>query len=240
MRYLHLLLLLTSCSLLLGGVWLLESAGTLTPYHNPKVVEQAMLAWPDGTRTSDQASEDYWRVRDAQLTPKFKLEDYGVLLVEGGLLFIAIWLLRSRGLRTISVRWKAGALGVVATGLTVFFYIISLLVDGTRGEYPPWADSIGIPLMGTPILLLLLLFIVAISLWLSRKHYNGRAYIAHAFTRQRRPALVWWMMFGGPLAFCLVEFITIVFTGDWAFFWPITLWTTFFLNFLTAKQQLPL
>ena len=46
-------------------------------------------------------------------------------------------------------------LGLVLPVLSVAGYVFDLLQGFNRGEFPHWADSLGIPLMSVPIMLLL-------------------------------------------------------------------------------------
>ncbi|MCL2525345.1 MAG: hypothetical protein FWF20_11140 [Betaproteobacteria bacterium] len=106
---------------------------------------------------SDGQSEEYWKLRDEMLTPKFQLQDYGGTLVA---LSIGIIIVSCKGWRRLkSPTSGARLLGLAAAApiLTVGAYIFDLLQSFNRGEFPHWADSMGIPLMGAPILLVIML-----------------------------------------------------------------------------------
>jgi len=45
------------------------------------------------------------------------------------------------------------ALAIAAPVLTVLGFVFDLFQGYARWEFPPWADSLGIPLMGVPVLL---------------------------------------------------------------------------------------
>ncbi|MCL2636639.1 MAG: hypothetical protein FWD50_08475, partial [Betaproteobacteria bacterium] len=137
--------------LLLVGVALLGYTFSISPYKNEALFEERYMALSDGQ------SKEYWELRDEMLTPKFQLQDYGGTLVA---LSIGIILVSRKGWQRLKSP-KSGArllgLAVAAPILTVGALVFDLLQGFSRGEFPHWADSMGIPLMGAPVLLGILL-----------------------------------------------------------------------------------
>ena len=105
-----------------------------------------MLSVPDGN------SEAYFAARDQAVTAKFKLQDYGLTLMACGL---AIAAFRWRPFKAPPSRLGFVILAVAAPLLTVAGYVFDLIQAQARWEFPPWADSLGIPFMGVPVMLLI-------------------------------------------------------------------------------------
>lgn len=85
---------------------------------------------------SDGQSNEYWKLRDEMLTPKFQLQDYGGTLVA---LSIGVLLVSRRGwrhLKSPKSRAKLFGLAVAAPLLTVGAYVFDLLQGFARGEFP--------------------------------------------------------------------------------------------------------
>lgn len=137
--------------LLVIGTALLVYALTLAPYRNEALFEQRYLSLSAGQ------SEEYWKLRDEMLTPKFQLEDYGVTLI---VMALATFIIGRKGVLRLQAPNSRRAMVVLAIALpflTVGGYVFDLFHAFDRGEFPHWADSLSIPLMGAPIQLIVLL-----------------------------------------------------------------------------------
>lgn len=100
---------------------------------------------------SEGDSQAYFTARERALTGKFALQDYGVTMLVFSLVLAAFnWQLFKvpRSLR--------GFLGIAVAAplVTVGAFAFDLIQGQARWEFPPWADSLGIPLMGIPVLLI--------------------------------------------------------------------------------------
>jgi hypothetical protein len=95
-------------------------------------------------------SEAYFVAWSQAVTTKFKLQDYGVTLLAYALSLAAFcW----RPFKAPPSRLGFVILAAAAPFLTVFGYIFDLMQAQARMEFPPWGDSLGIPLMGIPVIL---------------------------------------------------------------------------------------
>jgi hypothetical protein len=142
----------TAVVLLIVGIALLISSLTLSPYKDEKLFNSKYMEMSSGQ------SDAFFKLRDEMLTPKFQLEDYGIsLLALAGVVF---FLYRKEGLQITapsSRKWLV-VLAMALPFITVAGYVYDLLNAYNRGEFPHWADSMGIPLMSAPVLLIGLLF----------------------------------------------------------------------------------
>lgn len=116
--------------LLVVGAALLSYALTLSPYKNEALFMERYMAMSAGQ------SEDYWKLRDEMLTPKFQLEDYGMTLVA---IVLAVVLIARKGriqVRSPSSRTTFVGLSILLPFLTVGGYIFDLFHAYDRREFP--------------------------------------------------------------------------------------------------------
>lgn len=97
----------------------------------------------------DQA---YRAARDLALTPKYRLRDYGGTLLALGLIAAV---LSRRPLTAPGSGMCFVAIAIAAPTLTSLGFVFDLMQGQSRQEFPPWSDSLGIPLSGVPVLLIL-------------------------------------------------------------------------------------
>ena len=124
--------------LILGGL-LIGCSAVLEPYKDKAEFEKRYLQLqvPD--------SSGYRALREEMLTPKFKLQDYGITLL---VLALVSWLcLRAKPIAAAQSVLSFVAIAVAAPCLLVAGYVFDYLQAFHRGEFPYWADSIAIPLM---------------------------------------------------------------------------------------------
>jgi len=132
-------------ALLILSLALIGTSVSMAPFQLGADGGLPMLRVPDGN------SEAYFMAWDQAVTAKFKLQDYGVTLMAFALAIAAFcW----RPFKAPPSRLGFVILAVAAPFLTVAGYIFDLIQAQARLEFPPWADSLGIPLMGVPVLFL--------------------------------------------------------------------------------------
>jgi len=152
--------------LLLIGLALFVSGLVMPQYRNAEEYRQRYWALEGPTR-----SEAFFELRKQSLTPSLKLQDYGLTSVFLGMVMFTI--LHRSSITTLLPKKKATAalLGGIAAFATVGAQVGSLFLNFKRGDYPHWADSLGIPLCGMPIMLgMLLLWAVIHSLLMPGKN----------------------------------------------------------------------
>jgi hypothetical protein len=100
-------------------------------------------------------SNAYHEARAKALTPKYRLQDYGFTLA-----FVAVVvavLSRKRGLSAPGSGVGFAVVALAAPLLTAADLAFDLLQSFERQEFPPWSDSMSIPLAGIPVIALALL-----------------------------------------------------------------------------------
>jgi hypothetical protein len=128
------------------AIALIGASLVVAPYKDERRFNESYMAMSSGD------SERYWTLRDQMLTPKYPLQDYGITLLALAMVFQLVTRTgnfeMSSPKRTSTVVAVAVALPVVSTAS----YVFDLFQGLTRGEFPHWADSLAIPLMGAPVL----------------------------------------------------------------------------------------
>lgn len=226
------------------GILLLLWSSALSPYKDAEVVHKAQLDYPAEGEDSQEASKRYWDVRDSQLTLKYPLEDYGLtLLAIAFSLFLISLILKRQGLSSLKdIRapekvWIVILIGLFAATLEPIVFTASLIVDSSRGEFAPWADSLGIPLMAVPIVLQLSLGVVILFSFLGTFHYRPGRLIIATFRRNTSPHILWHIFLGIPSALSLLWLISALVFGTFLSVIPAVLWFMFLASFYAGRQR---
>jgi hypothetical protein len=152
------------------GAGLLAVTMTMPPYRDPAALRRASEAYPASISNPMVALQRYVAVRDAELTPKYVLEDFGCTLLE--LAILGALLLRMRTLagfpdlprlRTPTSVWRIFFLGVAAACLTNLAQVLSWMLRRSRGEFPDWIGLVSEPVADTAKTLIFLLVVAAVS-----------------------------------------------------------------------------
>lgn len=213
-----------SAILLLVGVAILGYAYSLAPYKDEALFTERYMAMSNGQ------SNEYWKLRDEMLTPKFQLQDYGGTLVA---LSIGVLLVSRKGLRHLkSPESRATLFGLAfaAPFLTVGAYAFDLFQGFFRGEFPHWADSMGIPLMGVPILLLVMLVWAGAHLAFLRGTYNSEH-----LSRALSPQANWWLLAVATITAVLV--VSSATVGQYWYAIPGVVWLYFYISLAASRRS---
>jgi hypothetical protein len=212
-------------AILAMGIFLVGYSLTLERYHNENQFNEKYNELCGG----EQSSEAFFKLRDASLTPKFDLEDYGTTLCIVGLMALLILSHASRML-TVPSGYKILLTGTTAALLTVAGYVGDLFMEVSRGSAPVWADSVGIPLMVVPTQLMVLLAWAGInSLGLAGKFQSGGT----IFPIKTNGINYWYAFFSA------ITTIIIGLTIATGYFWQIIpglLWLYFYLSLLSGRN----
>lgn len=136
-------------------------------------------------------TEAFFQLCKQMSTYKYPAQDYG-----GTFLVIGITLLLIKKLKlstTPKSKWIIVALTLLAPFLTTAAYVFDILRAFHRIEIPWWADSLGIPLAASPILLGTLLTWSALHLFFMR-HYQEDVPLINAMCLKRN---YWLLLLAG-------------------------------------------
>lgn len=212
-----------SAILLVIGAVIIGYAYSLPPYKNEALFMEQYMALSEGQ------SMEYWKLRDEMLTLKFQLQDYGCTLIS---IAAGVFIVSRKGWRQLkSPSSRAALFGVafVAPFLTVGAYIFDLLQGFSRGEFPHWADSMGIPLMGVPVLLVTLLLWSGVHLIFSGGSYKS-APLALAVSRGAN----WWLLLITAITIAIVALCTLY--GQYWYGLSAAVWLYYYISLAAARR----
>jgi hypothetical protein len=213
-----------SAILLLAGVTILGYAYSIAPYKDEALFMERYMA------LSNEQSNEYWKLRGEMLTPKFQLQDYGGTLVA---LSIGVLLVSRKGWRNFkSPKSRATLIGLAFTAplLTVGAYAFDLLQGFARGEFPHWADSMAVALMGVPVSLTILLAWSGAHLAFLRGPYHSEL-LSHALSRQAN----WWLLAVASIAAVLAALSAAV--GQYWYAIPGVVWLYFYISLAASRRS---
>jgi hypothetical protein len=156
------IILCVTTGLLVVGAGLLISGLNSPRYKNEEEFRHHYMLLGPGK------SKEYRELRKLYLSEAISYQNYGITLMIVG----AIMPFLASGMAVTSLperRVTVAMFGVLAAMATIGAEVGSLFLDLSRGEFPWWADSIGIPLFGMPIVFLGLLCWVGFHVWLLPK-----------------------------------------------------------------------
>jgi hypothetical protein len=136
---------------------------TISAYTNEDEYHQKYLALDWQKLGSQNASNRFYKLREEYLSNKYKFQDYGFTFLILGLAFFNITR-KGKSTSSPSSKTKIALVGFGAALLTTGGYVGDLFLEFYRGSYPWWADSLGIPLMGVPLLALIFIGWASINL----------------------------------------------------------------------------
>jgi len=212
--------------LALLGIGLLAYSLTLAPYKDEQAFMKQYLAMHSGQ------SQEYFALRDAQLTLKYPLQDFGIQVLISAILLAL--LARQGRIRINSFRSRAMAASTAALLpiLCVGGYVFDLLQAFDRGEFPHWADSMGIPLMGAPVLLVFLWFWAFANMALMSGKFQSGTPVKSAFQWRKN----WWLLLNAVL-WLLVAGLTAAY-GQYWYAMPAMAWLYFFLSIGASRTTI--
>lgn len=133
------------------GIVLVLISIPMDPFSNSQAFSEQAL--------SPRISETYHRVRRELLTSKYLFFDHGIQAILVGTIIVYVAVIRRRGISPIRSRTAIHSIAFALPFVSVVAAIFDLFQGQHRWEFPPWADSLGIPLMGMPIILVILMIL---------------------------------------------------------------------------------
>jgi hypothetical protein len=185
--------------------------------------------------------QEYYKQETELRTSKITFMDLGVgIAIASATIFLFLLLTKSRRLSDLKHLKTFNKVMIFISANLVWL----LLLPGTswyykfrlgRGDYPPFADSIGIPIAIQSTLLLFLLIPLNIFLLLTTIKTNLPTRLWVGVDKYSRPTVLWEFLFGFWLLVNLFFFLGFVVRGD-HFAIPVNLFFTFILLTLRAGQ----
>lgn len=211
-------------ALLLLGLAMLVYSMRLPAYAD----EKAFLHRYGEMTAGDSAA--FYALRDEMLTPKYKLQDYGICT----LLLSGVLALRRRIWQMTTPRSTLPFIGaaLLAPVLAAAAFVFDLFQGQHRGEFPHWADSLGIPLMGVPVLFLVAFtWSVAHLAFLAGVRRNVVP-LRSAFSRSSN----FWLLAATAVTLALIALLLI--EGAYWYALPCVVWLYLYVALAAARRQL--
>jgi hypothetical protein len=216
--------------LVTGGI-LLYSSIDLPMYHNATEFNEKYMELNSGESDSNK----FYELREEYLTPKHKLEDYGITAIIVGFVIIIVSFIKVERIKSPKSWGGLLAVGILSALITIFGYVGDLFLEMYRESYPHWADSLAIPIMGTPVLLMMALAWAIINLMGTKKNFSVNISllpIELKFTKK------WFIIISS------ITVVAIIMTIVDGYFWQVGsgfMWLYFYLSimqgFKNAKKK---
>lgn len=207
------------------------------PYYKNKELADNLL----NNAYNIGGKEEYYKQEAELRTSKTTFMDLGTgLAIASGVIFIFLCLTKSKNfsdlknvntLNKLTIFISANLAWVLLLPGTYWYY----LFRGERGDYPPFADSIGIPIAIETTFLSFSFIPLNIFLILTTIKTNLPTRLFIKADNYNTPKILWEVFFGFWLLVNLIFFVDFVVDGD-HFAIPVNLFFTFVLLSLRAGQ----
>jgi hypothetical protein len=217
------------------GLLLFFYSLTLPIYKDQKAADELL-------NNSDKIDKQEYYKRDAELrTSKTTFMDLGagIAIASGTILFFLL-LTKTKKFRDFKNLKTFNKLTLFISANVVWLFLIPgtfwyYTFRGARGDYPPFADSIAIPIFTQIPLLLFLLFPLNVFILLTTINTNLPTKLFVSADTYNRPAILWELFFGFWLLINLSCFVAFVADGDHVSI-LVNLFFTYILLTLRAGQ----
>ena len=214
--------------ILIIGIGLIIKSTLYQRYTNEKAYQDKYMEL-----TGEEGdSEKFYKLREEYLTPKFDFENYGITSIILGLGILTISLIGLNRLRTPSKKIWIVIIGIIAALITNVGYVGDLFLEMSRDSYPHWADSLGIPLMEVPFLIIISLGWVGLNLIGIKGDFKTGVLI---FPIRHDNLNLWYTII---LALTIIITLWTILDG---YFWQVVsgfLWIYFYLSILIGIRQM--
>jgi hypothetical protein len=217
------------------GLLLFFYSLSLPIYKDQKAADELL-------NNSDKIDKQEYYKRDAELrTSKTTFMDLGagIAIASGTILFFLL-LTKTKTFRDFKNLKTFNKLTLFISANLVWLFLIPgtfwyYTFRGARGDYPPFADSIAIPIFTQIPLLLFLLFPLNVFILLTTINTNLPTKLFVSADTYNRPAILWELFFGFWLLINLSCFVAFVADGDHISI-LVNLFFTYILMTLRAGQ----
>jgi hypothetical protein len=175
---------LVAAILIIIGIVLVIYSTQISPYTDSELFAQKYASINYDTKA-------FFQLREQMSTYKYPVQDYGGTLIVIGMTLLLITKLKL--FMTPQSTWKIVGTTLFVPFLTIAAYIFDILKISHRVEVPWWADSLGIPLAASPILLGILILWSVLHLFFIR-HYQADVPLINAMRLKRN---YWLLLLAG-------------------------------------------
>lgn len=179
-----------------------------------------------------EASKQFHILRDSQLTSKYKVQDYSLTVFSIGLVLLFFLKAGGTNITSFNSKKKIFFLGVFSALITSCGFFSSLMLDYHRGEFPWWADSLGIPIFtqDVPMFLALLGWAIIHSLFVSGKFECGKTVFKLGVLKSN-----YWLSFITVIS--LLFLLASIVYGSFTMVIPGCLWIYFYLSLAAGRTK---
>jgi hypothetical protein len=167
-------------------------------------------------------SDAYFQLYEEMLSPKYRLQDTGITLIVLSVMYIVFITLGRGKVLSPGKKFTLTGIAIVLPFLSTAGFVFDLAQAMERQEYPYWADSVGIPLMGAPLQFGILMIWSILHLKLAKDAKSVPLF--SAFTRNLNP----WLIFVSIIA--VVSLLYSVFYGQYWYAVPSAFWLYYYLS----------
>jgi hypothetical protein len=217
------------------GVGLLSYSLTLPYYKNQEAADNLL------NNAYEIDKQEYYKKEAEIRTRKTTFMDLGAGIGIASLtILIFLILTKSNNFSDLKNIMTLNKLAIFISANLVWLLLLPgtfwyYMFRGGRGDYPPFADSIGIPLMAQIPFLLFMLIPLNLFLFLTSIKTNLPTRLFARVEKYSRPTILWEIFFGFWLLLNLLCFVLFVADGD-HFSIPVNLFFTYLLLNLRAGQ----
>jgi len=206
------------------AIALIGASLVLAPYKDERRFIESYMAMSSGD------SERYQDLRDEMLTPKYSLQDYGITLLALAIVFQFVTRTGNFALSSPKRTSTVVAVAISLPFVTTAGYVFDLFQGITRGEFPHWADSLAIPLMGAPFLFIAFLVWSTLHLLFLVRGYK-KSNLRNAISKQANRYL---LFVSGGTTLLVVSTVAL---GQYWYAMPGVLWLYYYLSLAAGRRS---
>lgn len=209
------------------GIGLFAYSMTFDPFTDKDEFYEKMTSIME----EENNSQKFFELRESYLTPKFDLENYGLVYIILGLYTLVLIPKKWQDFKSPKYKGTTVLIGALAVLLTIGGYVGDLFLEMTRDSYPPWSDSLGIPLMSVPGLLLIFSVWFVVNLIGLKKPFRTSVPI----TEFNLKSTNYWYL----TLITLTTILTLILIYEGDFWWTAAgiMWVYFYLTLMLGRQK---
>lgn len=205
-----------SLTLIIIGIFLVGYSMIMEPFTDVEIFMEKYMAMSNGQ------DDDFYALREEMLTPKYRLQDIGISIILFTVAFLSLLKVGGNAIFSPNKKSTIIILAILLPIISVSGFIFDLFQALYRNEFPHWADSLGIPLMGVPIQFGILM------LWSLAHLIFIKKITARPLLKTITFKLNLWIMFISLITALLV--LLTAYYGQYWYSFPGLMWLYFYLS----------